>query len=217
MEIAAIFDMDGVIVNNSKYHQKAWEEFSRRYDIPFSEEKFKHKFFGRTNKQVMPELFDRDLSDDEIKALDNEKEQIYRDIYRPHLKPVAGLIDFLEELQSHKIPVAVATSAPRQNVDFIFDGLGIEKYIDKVVTDAMVSEGKPHPEIYQKAAEMLGKKPEECVVFEDSKSGTKAAWDAGAKVIAITTTLPAEKHEHAHKTVPDFTSVSVELIRDLFS
>ncbi|HKJ80104.1 MAG TPA: HAD family phosphatase [Prolixibacteraceae bacterium] len=217
MEVAVIFDMDGVIVDNGKYHQKAWEEFCVRHKISFSEEKFKNKYFGRTNNQVLPELFDKDLSENEVKQLADEKEKIYRCIYKPHLKAVSGLHEFLEELKTNNIPVAVATSAPQENVDFVLKGLKIDKYIQQVVTDAMVLRGKPHPEIYLKAAEMLNVAPPLCVVFEDSLSGTKSAYDSGAKVVAVTTTLPAEKHTHAHKIIVDFTSVNLRIVRQIVS
>ena len=215
MRVAVIFDMDGVIVDNGEFHQKAWKEFSLKHDLHFSDETFKNRFFGRTNEQVLPEMFNRKLSPDEIRKLGNEKEEIYRQIYSPHLKPISGLIPFLEELHKNEFPVGVATSAPQENVDFILEGLGIKKFFSVIVTDSMVSKGKPHPEIYQKAAEMLETNPDNCVVFEDSKSGTKAAWDAGTKVVAITTTLPAEKHHHAHQVIKNFEGVSVAFVLNL--
>lgn len=217
MKIAVIFDMDGVIVDNGGFHQKAWEQFSRRYNLPFSEDKFKNDYFGRTNNEVLPEMFGKDLSEKEIKQLADEKEEIYRDIYRPHLKPVPGLVDLLKELKKENIPVGVATSAPPENVKFVIDGLKIGDYIQTVVNDSMVSNGKPAPDIYLEAAARLNSDPENCVVFEDSMSGTKSAFDAGAKVVAVTTTLPAEKHKYAHRIVNNFESVSVQFIRDLFT
>ncbi len=211
MSIAAIFDMDGVIVDNGKYHLKAWEEFCNRHNISFTEERF-NEFFGRTNEQVLTDMFHHDLSKQEIKKLGNEKEEIYREIYKPHLKPVEGLISFLEELQQNNIPTGVATSAPEENVDFVLDGLDIRGFIQIIVNDSMVTRGKPHPEIYLKTAELLKTDPQNCVVFEDSLSGTKAAFDAGTKVVAITTTVPAEKHKHAHLTVSNFNEISVKAL-----
>ena len=215
MDLAIIFDMDGVIVNNGNYHQKAWGVFCKKNTIDFSIKKFKSELFGKTNEKVLPELFGRDLSKQEIQKLSEEKEQIYRDIYQPHLKPVNGLIMFLKSLDQNNIPMGVATSAPKANVDCILDGLDIRKFIQIIVDDSMVRYGKPHPEIYLKAAKMLGAKPENCIVFEDSIAGTKSARDAGAKVIALTTTLPAEKHKYADKIISDFTEVSIQLIKNL--
>jgi beta-phosphoglucomutase len=210
MNIAVIFDMDGVLVDNGAFHYKAWQRFCDKFNLTFSEEKFRTVFFGRTNEQVLGDLFKSALTVYEINKLALEKEQIYREIYAPYLKPVKGLLQFLEKLKGNNIPVGVATSAPKENVDFILNGLNILKYVDVVVDDSMVSKGKPDPEIYLKTAQMLNKEPGNCVVFEDSLSGTKSAFDAGTKVIAITTTLPAEKHIYAHQIIDDFDDVSLE-------
>jgi beta-phosphoglucomutase len=212
MNIAVIFDMDGVLVDNGAYHYQAWKKFCDKFNIPFSEDKFRTVFFGRTNEQVLTDLFEGVLTAHETELLALEKEQIYREIYAPHLKPVKGLLPFLAKLKENKIPVGVATSAPKENVDFILKGLKIEEYIDVIVDDSMVSNGKPNPEIYLKAAQLLQTEPKDCVVFEDSLSGTKSAFDAGTNVIALTTTLPADKHKYAHKIIADFDEVSVENI-----
>jgi beta-phosphoglucomutase family hydrolase len=209
MNIAVIFDMDGVLVDNGAYHYRAWKMFCDKFDILFSEDKFRTFFFGRTNEQVLGDLFKNALTAHEIKQLALEKEQIYRDIYAPYLKPVKGLLSFLDNLKENKIPVGVATSAPKENVDFVLLGLGIMKYVDIIVDDSMVSNGKPNPEIFLKAAQLLHTEPKDCVVFEDSLSGTKSAFDAGTKVIALTTTLPAEKHKFAHQIIHDFNEISV--------
>jgi beta-phosphoglucomutase family hydrolase len=215
MQITVIFDMDGVIINNGEFHFQAWKKFCDKHNISISKDKFKNKFFGRTNEEVLPELFGRNLSTDEIKSLGEEKEEIYREIYKPHLQPVNGLIEFLKELKKKEIPVGIATSAPPENVDFVIDGLKIRSYIQTVVNESMVSTGKPAPDIYLEAARRLNANPENCVVFEDCLSGTKAAWQAGAKVVALTTTLPAEKHKYAHRIVDDFETVSIRFIEDL--
>ena len=215
MQVTVIFDMDGVIVNNGEFHFLAWKKFCEKHNISISKDAFKNKFFGRTNEEVLPELFGRELSGEQIKSLGNEKEEIYREIYKPHLKPVNGLVSFLKELKKKNIPVGIATSAPPENVDFVINGLEIRSYIETIVDDSMVSNGKPAPDIYIEAARRLQSKPENCVVFEDSLSGTKAAWDASAKVVAVTTTLPAGKHTYAHKIIPDFEGMSVEFVRGL--
>lgn len=217
MDVTVIFDMDGVIVDNGKYHKLAWEEFCNRHKISFSEEKFRTVFFGRTNEEVLPDLFSRSLTHKEIEEFGNEKEAVYREIYRPELNAAPGFIQFLNELKENNIPVGVATSAPKENVDFILQGLEIKTRIDVIVDDSMVSKGKPHPEIYLKTASLLSSPPENCVVFEDSLSGTKAAYDAGTKVVAVTTTLPAAEHIYAHRVIEDFSEASVQFVYALLN
>lgn len=214
---SVIFDMDGVIVDNGNFHYLAWKEFSKRHQIPFSKERFRKTFFGRINKQVLPILFENDLSKAEIQRLGDEKEQIYREIYKPELKPLTGLVALLDELKENDIPIAAATSASPGNVDFVLNGLNIKHYFTGIVDDSMVTKGKPDPEIYLKTAALLKTNPENCVVFEDSLSGTKAAFDAGAKVIALTTSLKAEEHIYAQQIISDFSEISYRSLCKIFN
>lgn len=212
MIFIAIFDMDGVIVDNGHYHFLAWQEFCQRHSLAFSEGQFKKQFFGKTNQQVLPELFGKNLSHKEIENYGAEKELIFCEIYRPVMQPMKGLVPFLKELKQNKVKMAVATSAPRGNVDLVLDGLSLNPFFDTVVNESMVTRSKPDPEIYLLAAKKLGVSPAECVVFEDSLAGTKAAFDAGCKVVALTSTLPASKHKYYHHLISDFTEISVNFI-----
>src|SRR5690554_3680279 len=176
MKIAVIFDMDGVIVDNGMYHIDAFRELCRRYSIEFSEEEFRKCHFGRVNEEILPDLFNRKLNDSEVAGLAEEKEALYREIYKPHINAAPGLLPLLKELKVNDIPVGVATSAPVKNVDFVLDSLKIREYVDVVVDDSMVRKGKPDPEIYIKAASLLQVIPGNCIIFEDSLSGTRAAF-----------------------------------------
>ncbi len=211
--MAVIFDMDGVLIDNGDYHFQAWKIFCEKYGIPFSEEIFRSQYFGQTNELILSGMFEKGLTKAETETLASEKEEIYRTIYAPYIQPVNGLIPFIKMLKTANIAIGIATSAPKKNVDFVLNALNIENQIDVIVYDSMVSKSKPHPEIYLKAAELLKTKPSACVVFEDSLSGTKSAYDAGAKVIALTTTLPAEKHRFANKIIKDFTEVNLKDIQ----
>jgi len=211
-KFAVIFDLDGTIVDNAIYHKRAWGKFCAAHKIPFNEELFNIVLFGKTNQQVLPELFNKNLTPEEIKKYSRQKEVIYRGLFQPEMKPVSGLIQFLNELQKAGIGMAVATSAPPANIDLVLNGLSLKSCFDLIVDNTMVSKGKPDPEIYQKTASLLGKKPSECVVFEDSISGTKSAFDAGCKVIALTTTTQASEHKYYHKIINDFRDISVNFI-----
>ena len=204
-------------MDNGEFHFLAWQKFCSSHRIPFSKEEFRRNFFGRVNEQVLPVLFQRVLSKDEIQVLGDEKEKIYREIYGPKLKSVNGLVSLLDDLKKNSVSVAVATSASPENVDFVLNGLNIKHYFNVIVDDSMVTKGKPDPEIYLKTAQLLKTQPENCVVFEDSLSGTKAAFNAGAKVFALTTSLDAAEHKFAHHIFPDFSGISYNFIQKLFS
>lgn len=185
--MALIFDMDGVVVDNHNWHFKAWIEFGKRHTIEITKDEFR-KHFGSTNHVIMCSLFGNKLTEDEIITLGEEKEKIYRELYRPFIKPVVGLPAFLQYATSKGIAIALATSAPSENVAFTLEATGLEKYFTIISDSSMVKHGKPDPEIYLLTATKLGAKPCDCTVFEDSVPGILSAKNAGMKVIGVATT-----------------------------
>ena len=176
---AILFDMDGVLVDNHAYHVKSWEEFNKKYGKELSKEEFNDTINGRTSHAAIRYLFGQDIETAKMETHSEEKEAIYRRMYQEHIKPVPGLLALLDKLKEEGWLLAVATSAPTVNMDFTLDGLGITHYFDKFVNGSMVKEGKPAPDIYLKAAEVLNVPPGRCIVFEDSLSGIKAGQNAG--------------------------------------
>jgi beta-phosphoglucomutase len=200
---AVLFDMDGVIVHNHDYHLMAWKEFSARYKITVEEEAIT-EMFGGTNEEIIPEMFGRAMEKDELNRLAEEKEKLYRDFYKPHMVETEGLTDFLESLKKEGMLMAVATSAPPVNAEFVLENLGIRHYFSYITTASDISRGKPDPEIYLLTASRLGIPSESCVVIEDSIRGIRSGLSAGMKVIAITTTNPYEKLGEAHFIINSF-------------
>lgn len=182
-----IFDMDGVIADNYKWHLAAFVEFGNRHGLNITREEF-GQHFGSTNHVIMNSLFSKKLSEEEIVELADEKETIYRELYRPFINPVEGLPAFLEYASNHGIAIALATSAPSENVTFTLEATGLKKYFGVITDSSMVKHGKPDPEIYLLTATKLGVKPSECIVFEDSVPGIMAAKNAGMRVIGVATT-----------------------------
>ncbi len=203
----AIFDMDGVIVDNYRYHLEAWAEFCRDHQIPFHRDSFTHQFFGKNNRDILNSLFGKILSDSDVRVLGEEKESIYRKLYSPHIKPLNGLISLLDFLKEQGIGIAVASSAPQSNIDFTIQNTGIGKYVDVMVNGDMVQRGKPHPDIFIKAAEMLNIYPGKCLVFEDSFAGIEAAKNAGMTVVAVATTHDKSEHLPNNLIICDFTEI----------
>ena len=210
--LAVIFDMDGVIVDNMEYHKKAWGIFLEKHAPDIELEKFS-KHFGKVNRDLLQIVFKREVSEEEESRFGGEKEAIYREIYADHIVPTAGLLDFLGSLKNNNIKTAVATAAPRINMDFVFEKTGLRKYFDVLIDATEVTRGKPDPEIYLKAAERLNCYPEECLVFEDSFPGVQAAQNAGMKVIALATSHPADRLRSAELVIRDFTDIDFETVR----
>ncbi len=215
-EIAVIFDLDGTIVDNKKFHIKAWVEFCRRHGVIITEEEFENIGFGGTNKDYLKEFLNIEISDEDDFRLGEEKEQIYRELYTPYLKPINGVIEFIKSLKNNSIKTAIASMAPLSNVQFVLNKLKIQKYFDVVIDYYRVKKGKPNPEIFFNTAERLNILPENCVVIEDSKIGLKAGKNAGMKVIGIKTYHTSIELNEADITIKDFTELSIDRICKLF-
>lgn len=207
--IGVVFDMDGVIVHSNPTHKKAIHKFCEEYEQNVTEEFLEKRVYGRTNKEWIPEVFG-DIGTNEIKKLADEKEQLFRDLFAPEDHIVAGLYDFLDELKSQNISMAIATSAPVENADYILSRLSIEEYFEVVLDSSHVNVGKPDPEVYLKASEALGKEANNCIVFEDSVSGVRAGLRAGSRVVGVLTTHTAEELSDCHLLIDDFRGLTLE-------
>ena len=130
------------------------------------------------------------------------------------IKPLKGLVRFLNELENKKVPRAIGTSAPRSNVDFTLTRTETTRYFDIILNDTFVTHSKPHPEIYLKCAQALGLPNSQCIVIEDSLSGVEAGKAAGSKVIGITTTHPAHELSHCDLVIDDFEGLTTERLRE---
>lgn len=199
--------MDGVIVDSNPYHKKTLQQFCKSHGFDLSEKDLKEKVYGRTNKDWIPAVFGK-LSAEEVKKLGDEKEELFRKEFAAVIRPLDGLLDFLEALKKGGYPCAVATSAPVENANFILDSTGTRAYFSTVLDESDVSKGKPDPEIYLKSCKALGKEPRECVVFEDSLSGVKSAIAAGCKVVGIRTTHSSEELSETHYQMDDFREIT---------
>lgn len=208
---AVIFDLDGVIVDNMKYHRLAWEKFLEKYASWIDIKEFS-RHFGKRNEILLEMVFERRLSLKEVKSYGEEKESLYRELYAEDIETISGLLEFLKVLKKKKKKTAVASAAPPVNVDFVLDKTGIREFFNVVLNAEDVKRGKPDPEIYLKTAQMLACSPRSCLVFEDSIPGLQAAKNAGMKVTALTTTYPPAELRDADFIINDFTEVDLDNI-----
>jgi beta-phosphoglucomutase len=214
---AIIFDMDGVIVDTNPYHKISLKQFCEKYGYQLNEEDLISKIYGRTNNEWIRNIFGP-LPKEKILELGEEKEAMFRAIYKDVIKPVSGLDNFLKELEERSIPKAIGTSAPRSNVDFVLSHTGLGEYFSAILDESDVVHGKPNPEIYLKVAAKLGYEPSRCVVFEDSLSGVESARRAGAKVVGVATTHSFEELGHTDFIIKDFSDLDPSvLFSTLFS
>ena len=214
---AAIFDMDGTLIDNTPYHYKSWMALFKKYHKgELTKEKYYTDISGVPVLDTIRALFGADHDEASLKALLEEKEAFYREAYAPHVAPIKGLENFLTSLKNAGIKMAMATSATVEDVDFILDRIPIRDDFDSIVNSTMVSRPKPNPDIFLKAAEKLGAKPENCIVFEDSLAGIKAGNAAGMKVVGITTGHPAAALHPVNLVIDDYTTLTVQQLAALF-
>lgn len=194
--------MDGVIVESTALHTRAWEEYLDSLGIP--SEGIMKRMLGKRNDQIVRDVFGPDLPADEVFRHGADKERLYRKLMGPveleHLVP--GVQDFVRAAHSAGIPCALATNAEPENVDFILRGAGLLDCFQALVDGHQVSRPKPDPEVFLTAAQRLGVDPTHCVVFEDSPGGMQAARAAGARVVGLLTTL--QEAPLADLSIPNF-------------
>lgn len=212
---ALIFDMDGTMVDNMMTHHRGWQMVLKNYGLDLSLAEVVATCHGK-NLEIIERLFPGRFSEAERERISFEKESWYRSIFLPDLKLVAGLAELLETAKTAKIPMAIGTAAPKANLDFVLDNLGIRHFFEVVLHAEDVKNGKPAPDVFFLAAEKLGVAPADCLVFEDSPTGARTALNAGMPCVILTTTHRADEFSgipSVVRWVSDFTQI--DLISEL--
>jgi beta-phosphoglucomutase len=201
---AVIFDLDGTLLDNNPYHLQSWKKYLENMGRDMTEEEYNANINGRTNRDVINYIHGDAMNEENSLKYGLEKEALYREVYKPFIKPVNGLLAFLKILADKNVPLAIATSGIQPNIDFMFDHVPIKEYFKIIVNSSHIKKGKPDPEIYFKAASLLNVAPKNCLVFEDAVVGINSAKAAGMKVIAIATTHPKEELNGADMIIDDY-------------
>lgn len=188
----ALFDMDGTLIDNYEFHLKAWGEICEKYGAPRSRTEIVRDLHG-TNFEVCQKFFSPEMSLERSEEIGNEKEARYREIYAPHIEPIAGLHEVLAHLQAQGVHLAVGTMGNKENANFVIKALNLSEYFEVVHTAEDVSKGKPDPEIFTRCLDSLGASkdvaPDEIWIFEDTSSGIQAAVRAGGIAMGIRSSL----------------------------
>jgi beta-phosphoglucomutase len=182
---AFLFDLNGTMIDDMQYHIKAWYGILNKLGASVSMEKVKEECYGK-NDELLERFFPGRFSIPEKNKMSHEKETAYQQAFRPQLKLIEGLDQFLAEAKKRRIRMAIGSAAIMYNIDFVLKGLQIERYFDAIVSADHVEKSKPDPETYLKCASMLGIDPRDCLVFEDAPKGVEAALNAGMSAWVIT-------------------------------
>jgi beta-phosphoglucomutase len=185
---AVIFDMDGVLVDTYHAHYQSWLMMAAREGLHFTEAEF-GVTFGRTSREIIAHFWgDGRFTDEEIAALDAEKEAAFRKIIADDFPAMPGAKELLAALHENGFKLAVGSSGPPENVAMVIERLDAQRYFNAIVTGMDVTRGKPDPQVFLKAAERLGVPPSHCVVVEDALPGLQAAHAAGMKAVGLVST-----------------------------
>jgi len=193
---AFIFDLNGTLIDDMKYHTDAWFEIlTKELGADLSYENLKTEMYGK-NAELLVRVFGEDyFTPEEIENHSINKEKKYQKLYKPNLKPITGLENFLAKSEKKKMAMGIGSAAIMYNVDFVLDNLDLRRYFKSLISADEVELSKPNPETFLKGAEALGVKSEECLVFEDAPKGVEAARNAGMDAVVLTTMH--DKHEFA--------------------
>jgi HAD superfamily hydrolase (TIGR01509 family) len=187
-----VFDIDGTLLDNMPFHIEAFEAFTAAHGLPPLTLEMRKWMDGRRNSDIFPRLFDRPMTAAEVAELSHQKESAYRQLSAGRLEPLDGLLRLLDALDATHVPVALATSAPRENVEHTLRELDLASRLTVIARSDEVAHGKPEPDVFLEAARKLGVNAKDCVAFEDAPMGVVAAARAGMTVVAVTTSYPAD-------------------------
>lgn len=188
MDIGALFDWDGVVIDSSAQHEESWERLGAEEGRPMPPGHFK-RGFGMKNEVIIPQVLGWEVGPAELSRLSLRKEELYREVVRERgIAPLPGVRTFLERLRAAAIPCVIASSTHRANIELSLGAMGLGAFFTAIVSAEDVSHGKPHPEPFLLAAARAARAAARCIVFEDALMGIKAGLAAGAKVVAVSTT-----------------------------
>ncbi|MFC1738060.1 HAD family hydrolase [Planctomycetota bacterium] len=208
-KIGVVFDLDGVLVDTSKFHKPAWKKLAEKEALEISDDFF-YSTFGMQNYQIIAKLIGRQPTSEEIQRISEFKECCFRELAADNIELMDGVQSLLEELKSKGFLLAIGTSTPLENLTFILEQTGIDNYFNAYVTAEDVKMGKPAPDTFKKAAEKLSLPAGRCVVIEDAIQGIEAAKTAGMPVVAVSNTRKQKDLKRADLTVDSLAGLKAD-------
>ncbi len=193
---AFIFDLNGTMIDDMHYHLQIWHDvLTNDLGAKLSIEETRSQMYGKNDELLARVFGEGHFTPAEIEEISQRKEDKYQALYRPHLDLLPGLFDFLENAHQAGIRLAIGSAAIPYNINFVLDNLNIRHYFNVIVSAHDVLQSKPHPEVFLKAAELLGVHPDNCTVFEDAPKGVEAAENAGMQSVVLTTMHTPEEFQ----------------------
>lgn len=216
LDIGAIFDWDGVVIDSSRHHEESWNRLAEEEKRALPAGHFL-KGFGMKNEAIIPAILDWTLDESEIRRLSLRKEVLYREIIRERgIAPLPGVRAFLERLRNAGIPRVIGSSTHRLNILTSLEILGLSDFFSAIVSAEDVTQGKPDPQVFLSAAVKIQRRPARCVVFEDAPMGIEAALAGGMKAVGVAGTHGNATLAKAHKIVARLDELAIGDLEALF-
>lgn len=182
---AVLWDMDGTLIDSEEFHWISWRNTMATEGIAITHEQFLASF-GQRNDSIVPGWLGATATPERIEKIANAKEELYRHLVRRDgISPLPGVASWLGRLHKQGWRQAIASAAPRANIDAILEALSATHIFQGIVSAEDVHRGKPDPEVYLTAASRVGAPPGRCIVVEDAVAGVEGARSAGMRSIGV--------------------------------
>ena len=205
---AVIWDMDGIIADTAQYHHKGWQIVFRKRGTNYTEADFRRNT-GKRSDTIVREVLGEKIPQNETTEIIREKDETFRQLMGEKIKLFPGVLKLITALKEHGFKIAIASSAPRENILLITRSLKIANRFDAIISGWEVTKGKPHPQTFLLAAEKLGVAAADCIVIEDAISGVAASKRAGMRCIAVTNTTSRDELREANLIIDTLEEITV--------
>ncbi|RSK42855.1 HAD family hydrolase [Hymenobacter perfusus] len=209
---ALIFDMDGVLIDNTPEQARAFQLLFRDLGLTTNARRLLRRLNGMPAAEILASVFTNPVPKKQLEEYAAQRELLYRVLYWNKRREVAGLTAFLQAARAAGFRIGLGTGSGDDTIAYILDHLGLRRYFDVVVGKDDVTKGKPHPDTYRTTARKLGIPPERCVVLEDAVLGEQAAYRAGMRCVAVGTSLNAPDFQAPLIYIKDFTGLTPEYL-----
>lgn len=212
-----IFDMDGVIVDTEPVHRFAYYKHFEHLNIEVDDAMYA-SFTGNSTKNVFQKLRENFNLADEVETLVNQKRSLFNDAFddKEDLDMLPGVYELIVNLHTNGMQLILASSASKVTIERVFKRFKLHSYFSHIVSGEDFPKSKPHPAIFEKAAELSGMPKDNCIVIEDSMNGVKAAKAAGLYCIGYNS--PHSEMQDLHEAdmiISNFAEVDFEKVSNL--
>ena len=212
---ALIFDMDGVLVDNTPYQARAFQLLFRDLGLTTNARQLLARLNGMPATDILKDVLRHPVPKQQLEEYAAQREFLYRTLYWSKRRELPGLSAFLRAARAAGHPIGLGTGSGGPTIAFIVDHLQLRPLFDVIVGTDDVPRGKPHPDTYLATAARLGVAPAHCIVFEDALLGEQAAYRAGMRCVAVATTRQAADFQAPLAVINDFTALTPARLLEL--